>query len=85
MPVLLQSYQLLQAGQALFRTRPPFMGLAAPCTTKVNLDAGTAVLRGTVATDHDRDLAGRVVLLEPTVNDVVNLLAVASAGRMKRP
>ena len=52
---------------------------------QVELDGGTAILRGTVATDHDRELAGRVVLLEATVDDVVNLLAVASPGRVKRP
>jgi len=52
---------------------------------QVKLDGGTAILRGTVATDHDRELAGRVVLLEATVDDVVNLLAVASPGGLKRP
>ena len=51
----------------------------------VNLNGGTVILRGTVATDHDRDLAARVVLLEATVDDVVNLLAVANPGRVKRP
>jgi BON domain len=47
---------------------------------KVEMQGRTAVLRGTVATEHDRDLAERVARLEPTVSQVVNLLAVAGAA-----
>ena len=37
----------------------------------------TAILRGVVATEHDRDLAERVVRLEATVDQVQNLIEVA--------
>ncbi len=52
---------------------------------EVVLVQGTAVLRGAVATDHDRALAERAVLLEPGVQAVRNELVVgqvpgASAG-----
>ncbi len=38
----------------------------------------TLILRGTVATDHDRQLAERVARLEPGVDQVQNQLVVAS-------
>ncbi|MFZ5831549.1 MAG: BON domain-containing protein [Planctomycetota bacterium] len=41
---------------------------------------GTLTLRGTVATEHDRDLAERLALLEPGVRKVDNQLQVASAA-----
>jgi hypothetical protein len=44
---------------------------------EVELRGRTAILRGTVATDHDRDLARLAVLLEPGVAQVRNELAVA--------
>lgn len=43
---------------------------------RVDMIGGTAILRGTVASEHDRDLAARVVLLEAGVDRVVNLLVV---------
>ena len=46
----------------------------------VEMNGQTAVLRGTVATEHDRELAERVVLLEPGVNRVENQLAVANSA-----
>jgi hypothetical protein len=47
-------------------------------TVRVDMVGGTAILRGTVASDHDRDLAGRVVMLEASVDRVVNLLVVGN-------
>lgn len=43
---------------------------------QVSVVAGTAILRGTVATEHARDLAQQVVLLEPGISQVQNELAV---------
>jgi hypothetical protein len=45
---------------------------------QVQLQGRTAILRGVVATAHDRDLAERVVRLEATVDQVQNLLEVAA-------
>ncbi len=36
----------------------------------------TVILRGTVASDHDRDLAGQLARLEPAVDQVENELIV---------
>jgi len=44
---------------------------------QVEMQGRTAVLRGVVATEHDRGLAERVVRLEPTVDQVQNLIEVA--------
>jgi hypothetical protein len=45
---------------------------------RVEMQGRTAILRGVVATQHDRDLAERVIRLEPGVGDVENQLVVAS-------
>jgi hypothetical protein len=50
---------------------------------RVDIVGRTAVLRGKVATRHDRDLADRVVRLEPMVDDVVNLLEVVNPVTLK--
>lgn len=47
---------------------------------QVEIQGRTAILRGVVATQHDRDLAERVVRLEATVEQVQNLLVVAGPG-----
>jgi hypothetical protein len=44
---------------------------------RVELQGGTAILRGVVATEHERDLAELVLRLDPTVDQVENLLLVA--------
>jgi len=44
----------------------------------VQVEGQTAVLRGIVATEHERDLAGQVAMLEPRVSHVQNELEVAS-------
>jgi hypothetical protein len=55
----------------------PTIGAYGPVS--VRLEGGTAILRGTVLTDHDRNLAAQVALLEPRVSQVRNELQVASA------
>ena len=45
---------------------------------QVVIHGRTAVLRGVVATAHDRDLAEQVVRLEPGIEQVQNLLVVAA-------
>jgi osmotically-inducible protein OsmY len=45
---------------------------------RVQIKGQTAVLRGTVATEHDRDRAGRLAMLERTVSHVQNELQVAA-------
>jgi osmotically-inducible protein OsmY len=44
---------------------------------QIEVQGQTVILRGTVATEHDRDLAERVVRLEPGVDQVQNQLVVA--------
>lgn len=46
---------------------------------QVSLQGRTAILRGVVATEHDRAVAARVALLEPGVSQVQNELQVGSA------
>jgi osmotically-inducible protein OsmY len=45
----------------------------------VTLEGDTAVIRGRVATEHDRDLAAAIIRLEPGVGQVRNELVVESA------
>ena len=49
-------------------------------TNRVEMRGRTAVLRGVVATEHDRELAERVVRLEASVDQVENQLAVSSSS-----
>ena len=44
---------------------------------EVTIEGATAILRGVVATEHDRVLAERVAKLEPGVRQVENLLTLA--------
>jgi hypothetical protein len=44
---------------------------------QVSLDGQTAILRGVVATEHDREVAATMALLEPGVSQVKNELRVA--------
>jgi hypothetical protein len=50
-------------------------------STQVEMRGRTAVLRGVVATEHDRDLAERVARLEASVDQVDNQLVVASDSK----
>lgn len=45
---------------------------------RVQIKGKTAVLRGTVATEHARNRAGQLAILEPTISHVQNDLQVAS-------
>lgn len=54
----------------------PTIGAYGPVSVRV--EGGTAILRGTVPTDHDRILAAQLALLEPRVSQVRNELQVAS-------
>lgn len=47
---------------------------------EATIEGGKAVLRGVVATEHDRVLAERVAELEPGVREVENLLTLAPAS-----
>ncbi len=51
-------------------------GLKFTAPLEVVVENRVATLRGSVATDHDRELAAQLVLLEPGVSEVVNELAV---------
>ncbi len=65
-----------QVGSAIAGRLSKMPSLHFVSAVRVDMVRGTAVLRGTVASDHDRELAGRVVLLEATVDHVVNMLVV---------
>jgi hypothetical protein len=54
-------------------------------SVQVAMEGQVAILRGEVASQHDRDLVGRVVLLEPGVADVRNELQVAPANQSPAP
>jgi osmotically-inducible protein OsmY len=54
--------------------------IASAGGVNVQLDGKTAVLRGTVASDHDRDLAAQMAMLEPGVSQVRNELQVAGSA-----
>jgi len=57
-------------------TRLP--GIKTNGPIEVALEGRTAVLRGVVASDHDRDLLERVILLEVGISKVENELTVAT-------
>ena len=59
-------------------TQVPSLHFQGP--VQVDLVGTTAVLRGTVATQHDRDLAAQLVRLEPGVGQVQNEIVVAGSG-----
>jgi len=46
----------------------------------VEMDGSTAVLRGQVSTEHDRELVSRLLLFEPGISDVRDELQVASTA-----
>lgn len=50
-----------------------YQGVVSP---QVELTGRTVVLRGTVATEHDRALVGQLAALEPGVSQVENLLTI---------
>ncbi len=60
-----------------YLSRMPAMSSNA--NVSVSMEGRVAVLRGTVSTEHERDLAGRLALFEPGISDVRNELVVATA------
>jgi len=56
------------------------MRLPPGAPVEVSVQGGTAVLRGVVATPHDRALAEQLVLLEPGIVRVTNELQVSPQG-----
>src|SRR5262249_45627024 len=53
-------------------------GITAMGPIAVRMEGSTAILRGTVANEHDRDLAARLALLEPGVYQIRNELRLPS-------
>jgi hypothetical protein len=58
-------------------------GIIALGPIAVQMDGSTAVLKGTVATDHDRKLAAQLALLEPGVYQIRNELRLPSEVKPK--
>jgi hypothetical protein len=55
-------------------------GLRTKSPLTVAIQGDTAILRGVVATQHDREMAERILLLEPRISKVSNELAVTEPG-----
>jgi hypothetical protein len=66
--------------QAFQTTITKLPGIAWVGQPQVTLEGRTAVLRGKVATEDDRELAEALALMEPDVLDVRNELQVDSSG-----
>lgn len=64
----------------LERRIPRIPGLESVAGVAVTMDGQTAVLQGAVASQTQRDLIGRLALLEPGVSEVRNELVVSSSG-----
>jgi len=73
------------AGQRLTTLLQRSPQIAALTPIEVELSGRTAILRGTVASAAERDLAQRVVLLEPGVSQVKNELVVAGPNNGELP
>jgi hypothetical protein len=56
-------------------------GITALSPIVVQIDGTTAVIHGTVATEHDRDLAAQLALLEPGIDNVRNDLHLQAERR----
>lgn len=65
------------SGDIIAKRLAKLPGLALTSPLEVSLNSDEATLRGTVATERDRELAERLVLLEPGVSRVRNELQVA--------
>ncbi len=64
-------------------TRLPGVNLVG--SPQVTLEGRTAVVRGTVATERDREMVSRLLLLEPGISAVRNELTVAGTGGPDSP
>jgi hypothetical protein len=74
-----------QVGQLIAKRLGKLPSLHFSGPIRVDIVGRTAYLRGSVATEHERDLAERVVLLESAVDDVVNLIEVGGADSVVPP
>lgn len=82
----------LRVGFSVVRTAPAQLGsrlagrleksswIQTHSAVEVAVEKGTAILRGAVATEHDRVLAERIARLEPGVRRVENQLTVAESS-----
>jgi hypothetical protein len=64
-------------------TKIPQLTVTGP--VRVSMEGSTAVIEGFVASENDRDLAGRLALLEPGIADVRNELIVRPASASAEP
>lgn len=69
--------QLVLQGSKLATRLEQSSWLQTHSPMEVSIESGTAILRGVVATDHDRRLAERMARLQPGVRQVENQLTVA--------
>ena len=67
--------EAVSRGLSSVLTRPGRLQVVSPVAVSIR-GRDTAVLRGAVATQHDRDLAEQLVRLEPGVAQVDNMLTV---------
>ncbi len=67
-----------QVGQAIAKRLSKLPSIHFLGAFRVDIAGRTAYLRGRVASEHERDLAERVVLLEAGIDEVVNLVEVGS-------
>lgn len=70
------SLQSTEVSARLENRLPKIPGLKSVSGVAVKMDGKTAVLQGVVATPRERDLIGRLALLEPGISDVRNELEV---------
>jgi osmotically-inducible protein OsmY len=73
-PVTVESQNRITTQLAGRLPKIPALRLTGP--VEVSLDGQTVVLRGSVASDRDRDLAERLARLEPGISSVRNELLV---------
>jgi hypothetical protein len=74
-----------EVGDAIAKRLSRLPSLHFLTAVQVEVVGRTAILRGKVAAEHDRDLAGRVVLLEAAIDDVENRLEVGNTAAPNPP
>jgi hypothetical protein len=74
-----------QVGQAIAKRLGKLPSLHFSRPVRVDIVGRTAYLRGSVATEHERDLVERVVRLEAAVDEIVNLIDVGGAESAEPP
>ena len=76
-PALLAAAEPAHVGDRIQRKFVRIPQVRGSGSVKVEMEGKIAVLQGEVKTQRDRDLIGRMLLLEPGVSDVRNELVVA--------